>query len=88
VFEITLTGNVTSLILANPPASGSAGSCTLILKQDATGGRTLAWPGSVRWAGGAPPVVTATANATDIYALFTRNGGATWYAFSGGKGFS
>jgi hypothetical protein len=88
VFEVTLTQNVTTLTLANPPAAGRAGSCTLILKQDATGGRTLAWPGSVLWPGGTAPVMTGTANAADIIALATRDGGATWYGFPGGKDFS
>jgi hypothetical protein len=88
VFEVTLTGNVTSLVLANPPAAGRAGSATLILKQDATGGRTLAWPSSVRWAGGTPPLVTLATNAVDVYAFITRNGGATWFGFPAGQGFS
>jgi hypothetical protein len=88
VFEVILTGNVTSLILANPPAAGRAGSCTLILKQDASGGRTLAWPGSVRWAGGIPPIVTPAANAIDLYGFVTRTGGASWYRFPGGQDFS
>ena len=88
VFEVTLTEDVTSLILANPPAAGSAGSATMILKQDATGGRTLAWPGSVRWAGGVAPIVTSAANAIDICAIVTRDGGATWFGFLAGKDFS
>ena len=88
VFDVVLTANVTSLILANPPAAGRAGSATLILKQDATGGRTLAWPASVRWAGGTPPVVSPAANTVDIYAFITRNGGATWFGFPGGQDFS
>jgi hypothetical protein len=88
VFDVVLTANVTSLTLANPPAVGRAGSATLILRQDAIGGRTLAWPASVRWTGGTPPVVTPTANAIDIYAFVTRNGGATWFGFQGGKDFS
>jgi hypothetical protein len=88
VFDVTLTQNVASLILANPPAVGRAGSATLILKQDATGGRTLAWPSSVRWAGGTPPLVTLAANAVDVYAFITRNGGATWFGFPAGQGFS
>jgi hypothetical protein len=88
VFEVTLTADVTSLVLANPPPAGLAGSCTLILKQDGVGGRTLAWPGSVRWAEGTPPVVTPAASAIDIYAFVTRDGGATWFGFPGGKDFS
>jgi trimeric autotransporter adhesin len=88
VFEVVLTEDVTSLILAGAPASGRAGAATLILRQDATGGRTLSWPGSVKWPGGAPPAVTAAANAIDIYAIVTRDGGTTWYGFPGGQDFS
>ena len=61
VFDVVLTQNVTSLILASPPAAGRAGAATLILRQDATGGRTVVWPGSVLWAGGTPPLVTPAA---------------------------
>jgi hypothetical protein len=60
----------------------------LILKQDITGGRTLAWPASVLWAGGAPPVVTPAADAIDIFAFITRDGGGTWFGFPGGQDFS
>jgi hypothetical protein len=88
VFEVVLTANVTSLVLANPPGTGRAGSATLIIRQDGTGGRTLTWPGSVRWAGGTAPLVSPGANAVDIYGLVTRNAGVTWFGFPGGKGFS
>jgi hypothetical protein len=88
VFEIVLTGNLTSLMLTNPPAAGLAGAATLILRQDSIGGRTLAWPGSVRWAGGIPPSATGAPNAIDIYTLVTRDGGANWFGFLGGQDFS
>jgi len=76
------------LILAQPPAPGRAGSCSIILRQDSTGGRTLAWPGAVKWAGGAPPSLTSAADAIDVYALITRDGGETWLGFPGGQDFS
>jgi hypothetical protein len=82
-----LTANVTSLILANPPAAGLAGAATLILRQDAAGGRTVTWPGSVIWAGGTPPAVTA-ADAIDVCTFITRDGGTTWLGFPGGQDFS
>jgi trimeric autotransporter adhesin len=88
VFEVILTANVTSLILANPPAAGLAGAATLILRQDAAGGRTVTWPGSVIWAGGVPPAVTASADAIDVCTFVTRDGGATWLGFPGGQDFS
>ncbi len=87
VFEVTLGQHVTTLILANPPASGRAGACTLILRQDATGGWTFAWPGSVRWASGILPVVSPAAGAVDVWAFVTRDAGATWYGFAGGQDF-
>jgi hypothetical protein len=87
VFEVTLTEDVATLTLANPPTAGRVGSCTLILKQDATGGRTLTWPGSVRWPGGTPPLVTAAANGVDVYAFVSRDAGTTWYGFPGGRDF-
>jgi len=88
VFEILLTQDVTSLLLLHPPAAGRAGSCSLILRQDATGGRTLNWPASVKWPSGAPPTISSAANAVDVYSLVTRDGGATWYGFAGGQDFS
>lgn len=88
VFEVILTQDVTSLSVVHPPASGRAGSCSLILKQDATGGRAFTWPTSVKWAGGAPPAITSDADAVDVYALITRDGGVTWYGFPGGQDFS
>jgi hypothetical protein len=88
VFEVTLTEDVASLILANPPAAGRAGSCSLIVRQDGTGGRSLPWGGALKWLGGAPPAITSAANAVDVYALMTRDGGETWLGFPGGQDFS
>jgi len=87
VNEVTLTENVTTLALPSP-ASGDSFNITLILKQDATGSRTFAWPASVKWAGGASPSISSAANAIDIYNLMTTDGGTTWYGFTGGKGFA
>ena len=88
VFVVTLTENVSTLALSNAPPSTKAGSVTLVLKQDATGNRTLSWPASVKWSGGNPRVVSTAANAVDVFAFFTTDGGTTWYGFAGGNGFS
>lgn len=81
VWEVTLTGNVT-FTFSNPPASGTAGSFTLIKKQDATGSRTVTWPASVDWAGGTAPTLTATASSVDILTFLTTDGGTIWWGFS------
>jgi hypothetical protein len=74
--------------LVNPPDPGRAGACTLILRQDGAGGRTLAWPGAVRWPGGQPPAITNAPNAIDVISLVTRDGGLTWFGFPSGQNFS
>jgi len=88
VFEVTLTENVTTLTLSNPPVSGDAGALTLILSQDGAGSRTFAWPASTQWAGGVAPTVSPAANAKDIYTLITTDAGTTWYGMIGGQVFS
>jgi len=79
VFTATLTGNCT-FTLSNPIATGSS-SFTLILTNDGTAGRTVAWAGgSFVFPGGAATLSrTTTANATDVWVFFTTNGGSTWY---------
>lgn len=63
--SVTLGGNRT-FTFANPK-SGS--TYTLLIKQDATGTRTVTWP-TVIWAGGSAPTLTVTANKTDIITIF------------------
>ena len=79
VFTATLTGNAT-ITLRYPVSSGSS-SFTLILTNDATPSRTVAWAGgSFKFPGGAASLSrTTTANAIDIWVFFTPDGGTTWY---------
>ena len=74
VFEVILSQNVTSLIVAHPPAAGCAT------------GANLTWPSAVKWAAGA--AITSAADAVDVYALVTRDGGGRWFGFPGGQDFS
>lgn len=82
-------GNVQTVTLTNSPTltfvNGQAGGeYTLILNQDATGGRTVTWPASVKWENKTTPILTATANATDM-AKFVFNG--SYYLGSVSKNF-
>lgn len=86
VQERTLTGNVTFTFSGT--VSGDACTITLILKQDATGGRTVTWPASVDWPGGTAPTVSSAANAVDIYTFITTDNGTTWYGMASGQDFS
>lgn len=82
-FDITLTENISTLTLSNPPASGKAGTIVLIATQDGGGGNTITWPGSVIWerVTGRSPDQTTTSNAVDIYMFLTVDAGTTWYGF-------
>jgi len=71
---ITLTGNITSLTLTAP---AGVGNFLLRIVQDATGGRTITWPGSVKWAGGTAPTLSTGANAEDIITFYYN--GTSYY---------
>lgn len=81
LFELTLTGNPT-FTFSNLAASRSI---TVMLIQDATGNRTVTWPGSVNWPNDEPTLKTA-ASAIDVLALFVRNDGSTVEGFSATTG--
>lgn len=50
------------------------------LTQDSTGGRTVTWFTTIRWAGGTPPTLTTTANKRDTFG-FIRTGSGTYDGF-------
>ena len=75
----TLSGNQT-LTFTNPPASGSAGSFTLIVTNG--GSATLTWPTSVDWAAATAP--TLTTSGIDVLTFLTVDGGTIWYGFAAG----
>lgn len=83
--KITLTNNCT--ITLTSPAAGSMRSLTLLVFQDSTGSRTIAWPASVRWGNPGAPVLSVAASTMDIVNIFTVDGGTTWYGIAGVQGF-
>ena len=84
VFDLTLTADCT-ITLSNPPASGTSGSFTLILRQDGTGSRTVTWPASVDWASATAPTLTTDASAVDVLTFMTVDGGTIWLGFVAGQ---
>lgn len=83
VHRLTLTGNVTSLTISDPPATGFQGTITFILTQDGTGGRTWADPSGTVVMGGAGTFNTL-AGKRNVVTYTTSNGGSTWLRFFGG----
>jgi len=94
-FTLTVDEAVTQFTLLNPPSGSTA--FTIKITQDSTGysvgidtfkdsgGTTIPvyWPG-----GGVLPVVTTTANKTDIYSFKTFDGGSSLYGVVGGQNFA
>jgi hypothetical protein len=95
-FLLTATSNVNQFTITNPP--GEVSSFTIKITQDGTGGRVIDiddfrtaggslipvfWPG-----GGVLPIVTPTANRSDIYTFKTFDGGSNWYGVVVGQNFT
>jgi len=83
VFTKTMSGNQT-FTFTNPPASGTAGSFTLILTNG--GSATATWPTSVDWPAGTAP--TLTASGVDVLVFTTIDGGTVWYGVASGIGMA
>lgn len=71
---VTLAGNRT---LANPTNMKSGGSYYLVVKQDATGNRTLSYGAAYKFPDGVKPVLSTPANAVDILTFISD--GASMY---------
>jgi hypothetical protein len=61
--QVTLAGN---RALANPTGMKAGGTYYLIIRQDATGNRTLTYGSAYKFANTTAPILTTTANAVDI----------------------
>lgn len=85
VQKLTLTGNCT--ITLTSPASGAFRSLLLYVFQDATGTRTITWPGSVKWGTAGAPTLSTAASKMDKILLDTVDGGTTWYGSAGPGGY-
>ena len=78
---ITLGGNVTITM----PTATSGKSFVMMLKQDATGSRTVTWS-TVKWVGGTAPTITSTASRLDLLSFFAD--GTNWYGVSVGANYT
>jgi len=77
-FTLSLTANVTSITFSNLPASGVGRTIMIRLRQDATGGRTVALPSSFKAITGTDTSVQSAANAYTILAITTFDQGTRW----------
>ena len=83
VQTVTVAGNC-EFSFSNPPATGAAGTVTLIVVNG--GAHTTTWHSSVKWPGDNAPSLTSSG--VDIVSFMTIDAGTTIYGFVGGINFS
>lgn len=82
-FDLTLNSASCALTLAGAVA-GKESTWTLYLRQDATGGRVVTWPGTLVWADGASaPTLSTTPGAVDVITVTSLDGGASFVGVGG-----
>lgn len=69
-FSVTLGGNRT---LANPTNLTAGQHGVIVITQDGTGSRTLAYGSNWKFPAGAAPTLTTTANAVDVLAYYVES---------------
>jgi hypothetical protein len=69
-FSVTLGGNRT---LANPTNLTAGQHGVIVITQDGTGSRTLAYGSNFKFPAGAAPTLTTTANAVDVLAYYVES---------------
>lgn len=88
VFTATLTGNCTFTLATPNSTSNRATSFTLILTNDGTADRTVAFSGGTFYYPGGSVTRSTAANAVDIWFFFSPDGGTSWYVTLPAKNFS
>ena len=78
VFECTLTENITTITIDNPPDSGTYGELELKFIQHASSSKTVTQASKYHFAGGTDPIMSTGANAVDRLHYTTTDGGTTW----------
>ncbi len=80
-FSVTTAANITSFVVSNLPASGTAFFFTL--KVTYGGSHSITWGSSVKWNAATAP--TLSTSGTDIFAFYTIDSGTTIYGFTTGQ---
>jgi len=69
-YSLTIAGNRT---LANPTNQTAGQSGVIVITQDGTGSRTLAYGSNYKFAGGTAPTLTTTASAVDVLVYYVES---------------
>lgn len=83
IHRYTLNANCTFTF----PTAAAGKSFFLELRQDATGSRTVIWPGTVKWANASTPTLTVSPAFSDLFSFLCVDG-TNWFGFVGGLKFA
>lgn len=84
LFTLALTANVTDITFSGLPGAGNGKTIAIRMRQDATGGRTVALPTSFKAISGSDGAVQPAANAYTMMTLTTFDNGTRWeYSMKG-----
>lgn len=86
-FLLSLTENITSITFSNLPSANYAQTVWIRVRQHASAAKTVAWPASFKWEGGAANAVSTTLSAYDNLAITSVDEGTRWEATLA-KGFA
>ena len=85
LFTCSLNSNINTLTISNAPSTaGYSIGFTLIFQADGTA-RSVAWPASIKWAGGVAPTITSTNGKIDVFSFLSTDNGTSWLGFTGGQ---
>ena len=76
-FQITLTENITGIVITGAPPPGYGLSFLLWITQNASAAKTFTMPAEFDWDGGTVGAISTELGAVDLLAASTRNG-TTW----------
>ncbi len=80
--ELAMDVDIVTFSITNPPITARYGALRLKVTQG-SGGQTITWPASVKWAnGGTAPVLSTGASEVDFVDLWTDDAGTIWYGAS------
>ncbi len=78
-FTLTLAANITTMTMANVPASGNFYAFALQFTANGTG-YTVAYMTGNKWGSGTAPTLTTTSGKKDTFIFYTVDGGSSWGA--------
>lgn len=84
--KLTLSANCTITLAGG--TSGEVCAVQVHLVQDATGSRTVTWPGNIDWGAVGAPALSTAATKTDRLYLTTDDGGLSWQGALVGTGYT